>query len=97
MSVNPTATEALVVGCFRVAWVGLLTRPAAAPDALARAFGLPPGGGDRTAAFAAFPALLGLGVVRRWRWLFWLVLAAFLAGIPRVPVSLLELALDPAA
>ena len=27
------------------------------------------------------PALLALAVVRRWRWAFWLVLAAFLAGI----------------
>jgi len=31
-------------------------------------------------------------VVRRWRWMFWLVLVAFLAGILRAPASLLELA-----
>ena len=43
-------------------------------------------------ALGAFLALLGLGVVRRWRWVFWLVLVAFLAGVLRVPVSLLELA-----
>jgi len=37
------------------------------------------------------PALLALAVVRRWRWAFWLVLAAFLAGILRVPAAALEL------
>jgi hypothetical protein len=30
-------------------------------------------------------------VLRRWRWTFWLVLVAFLFGILRVPVSILEL------
>ena len=29
---------------------------------------------------------------RRWRWIFWLLLLAFIAGILRVPASLLELA-----
>jgi hypothetical protein len=39
-----------------------------------------------------------VGVVRRWRWVFWLVLLAFLAGALRVPVAILELAgLLPAA
>ena len=28
---------------------------------------------------------------RRWRWTFWLVLVAFLAGLLRVPASALEL------
>jgi hypothetical protein len=94
-------TQALVLGFFLAAWAGLLALRAAAPDVFARALRLPPGGGGRAAALAflvaltAFLALLALGVVRRWRWLFWLfwlLLVAFLAGVLRVPVALLELA-----
>ena len=43
-------------------------------------------------AIAALIGLLGVGVVRRWRWMFWLILVAFLAGALRVPASALELA-----
>jgi hypothetical protein len=35
---------------------------------------------------------LSTGVVRGWRWTFWLILVAFLAGILRVFASGLELA-----
>ena len=38
-----------------------------------------------------FIGLLAFGVLRRWRWTFWLVLVAFLAGILRVPVAILQL------
>jgi len=38
-----------------------------------------------------FLGLLAFGVLRRWRWTFWLVLVAFLAGILRVPVAILQL------
>jgi hypothetical protein len=34
---------------------------------------------------------LAVAVVRRWRWAFWLVLAAFLAGLLRVPAAALQL------
>ena len=70
---------------------------ALAPEIYNQALRLP-GGDGRLAAFAflvaltAFIALLCVGVVRRWRWMFWLVLVAFLAGVLRVPASLLELA-----
>ena len=43
-------------------------------------------------AVTAVIGLLTVGVVRRWRWLFWLILIAFLAGVLRVPASILELA-----
>jgi len=43
-------------------------------------------------AITAFIGLCGTGVVRRWRWMFWLILVAFLAGALRVPASALELA-----
>lgn len=35
--------------------------------------------------------LLSVGVVRSWRWTFWLIQIVFLAGILRVPVAVLEL------
>ena len=43
-------------------------------------------------AISAFLVLLGVGVVRRWRWTFWLILVAFLiGGVVRVPVSIVQL------
>ena len=42
-------------------------------------------------AISAFISLLTVGVVRRWRWTFWLVLVAFLAGIFRPLASILQL------
>jgi hypothetical protein len=38
-----------------------------------------------------FVAVLGTGVVRRWRWLFWVLLVAFAAGLVRVPLAVLQL------
>ncbi len=35
---------------------------------------------------------LSVGIVRGWRWTFWLILVVFLAGILRVPIAVLELA-----
>ena len=37
-------------------------------------------------------ALLSTGVIRGWRWTFWLILIVFLVGIVRVPASALQLA-----
>jgi hypothetical protein len=31
-----------------------------------------------------------VGVVRRWRWTFWLILVAFLFGVLRVPAAVLQ-------
>jgi hypothetical protein len=39
-----------------------------------------------------FIALLMIGVLLRWRWLFWLVLVAFSAMILDVPATILQLA-----
>jgi hypothetical protein len=96
--------QALVLGFFLVAWVGLLGLLAGAPDVFAQALRLPPGLGGRgatggfLAALSGFLLLLSVGVIRRWRWTFWLVLVAFLAGARRVPVAALALVgLVPAA
>jgi hypothetical protein len=43
------------------------------------------------AALAVFIGPLAIGVLRRWRWTFWLILVAFLAGVLRVPVAGLQL------
>lgn len=42
-------------------------------------------------ALVLFLGFLSVGVVRRWRWVFWLIVVAFLAGFLRVPVAALEL------
>jgi len=41
---------------------------------------------------SVFLIILSIGVVRRWRWLFWLILVAFTAGVLRLPISVLQLA-----
>jgi quinol-cytochrome oxidoreductase complex cytochrome b subunit len=43
-------------------------------------------------ALSALIALLVVGVFRRWRWTFWLVLIAFLFGVLRLPAFALQLA-----
>ena len=43
-------------------------------------------------ALSAFIRLIAIGVVRRRRWIFWLLRLAFLSGVLRAPASLLELA-----
>jgi hypothetical protein len=89
-------TQVLVLGFLLLAWTSLLIILAAAPAVYDQALRLPTG--DRRtaeigflAAISGFIALLGVGVVRRWRWTFWLVLVAFLFGVLRVPVATLQL------
>ena len=42
-------------------------------------------------AILAFLTLLTLGVVRHWRWLFWLMLVAFAGSVVQIPVLLLTI------
>jgi hypothetical protein len=89
-------TQAIVLGFLLLAWVSLIVILAVAPavyDETLRGLS-----DDTRAARAVFLAalsgllgLLGVGVLRRWRWTFWLFLVAFLAGALRVPASLLQL------
>jgi hypothetical protein len=39
----------------------------------------------------AFIVLLSIGVLRRWRWTFWLIVITFLFGVLRIPVGALQL------
>jgi hypothetical protein len=93
--VKVNRTQALVLGFFLVAWVSLLAILMAAPEVYDQALSLPGAGGAAEIAFLAaltgFITLLAVSVVRRWRWAFWLILVAFLAGVLRVPVAILQL------
>ena len=88
-------TQALVLGFFLMALVSLVVILVAAPEVYDQALRLPGAGGVEEVAFLAaltgFIALLAVAVVRRWRWAFWLILVAFLAGVLRVPVAILQL------
>jgi small-conductance mechanosensitive channel len=90
-------TQGLVLGFFGLVWVALVAILAVAPEVYDQALRLP--GGDRgqaalvfLAAISCLIALLVVGVLRRWRWTFWLILVAFiLSGALRVPASILQL------
>ncbi|HKO24987.1 MAG TPA: hypothetical protein VJY65_09675 [Chloroflexota bacterium] len=88
-------TQLLVLGFFLLVWAGLVAILVAAPAVYDQALRLPPGDHRSAelaflAALSAFIALLGLGVLRRWRWTFWLIVVAFLFGVLRVPASIPE-------
>lgn len=90
-------TQGLVLGFFVLAWGGLVIILMTAPDVYYQALRLPSGEGFLPAlaflgAISAFLVVLGVGVLRRWRWTFWLVLIAFILGVLRVPASILQLA-----
>lgn len=93
--VTVNRTQAAVLGFVLLAWLSLIGILVAAPEILDGTLRLPPGNRQAQLAFlvalSAFLALLAVGVVRRWRWMFWLVLVAFLAGLLRVPASVLQL------
>jgi hypothetical protein len=78
--VTVNRTQALVLGFFLVVWVSLLVILAAAPEVFDQALRLPTD--HRVVELAVLAGLSGLigflaiGVVRRWRWTFWLILAA---------------------
>ena len=105
-----TRIKGLVLALFAVYWVILVVILVAARDVYDQA--LPQeavrlAGNQRTAEIGvllvatALFAVLSIGVIRGWRWTFWLILVVFLAGILRVLASALQLALivpsqDPA-
>ena len=86
-----------MLGFVVAAWIALLAILAFAPDIYARTLN-PPLGQARAveigflSALTVFLALMGVGVLRRWRWMFWLIVLTFLAGLLRTLASALELA-----
>ncbi|MBA2713769.1 MAG: hypothetical protein H0U55_09500 [Rubrobacteraceae bacterium] len=91
-------TQSLVLGFFVFAWISLVVILLMDPAIYDRALKLPNGlhplvGLAFLGALSALIAFLSIGVLRRWRWTFWLILVAFLiGGALRVPASVLELA-----
>jgi hypothetical protein len=90
-------TQGLVLGFGLLAWASLVVILLIAPDVYEETLRL--SDGDlRLSEFAfltglsALLLLLGVGVLRRWHWLFWLLLVAFLAGALRPPAAVLQLA-----
>ncbi len=89
-------TQLLVLGFFVVIWIALLAILVLSPDVYAQALRLAPGDIRAIeivflAALSALIALLVIGVLRRWRWAFWLILVAFFFGVLRLPASGLQL------
>ena len=85
-----------MLGFFAFAWIGLLLTLLLAPEVYASALGVAPSGDPIPialflAGLSSFLVLLSIGTVRRWRWMFWLIVVAFLFGILRVPVAALQL------
>ena len=91
MTIN--RTQALVLGFFLVVWATLVVLFAVVPGDYYRAMNLSSAGAGLLflVGISAFIALLGVGVLRRWRWMFWLIAIAFLFGVLRVPATFLML------
>jgi len=94
-STRPNRLQVVVVAFLLLAWIGLVVILALAPDTYDRGLRLPSGGSGLgelvfLVALSAFIVLVIVGVLRRWRWMFWLLLIAFLAGVLRVPASIAE-------
>lgn len=89
-------TQRLVLAFFVMAVAALVAILIAAPDVYTSTLKLGPGNQWVAALFLVsiciFLTLPSLGVLRRWRWAFWLILVAFLSGSLRVIGSALELA-----
>jgi hypothetical protein len=89
-------SQALVLGFFATTFALLLAILTAAPDIYAEGLGLAPGRVHAAevglvAGLSVFLGLLSVGVLRRWRWTFWLVVVAFGFGVLRIPVAVLQL------
>lgn len=80
-----------VLAFFGAVWVALAVILVAAPEI----YGLTASGVSPGLFFAAISILIAvcvIGTVGRWRWLFWLIEVAFLAGALRIAASGLALA-----
>jgi hypothetical protein len=88
-------TQKLVLGFLVVVLLSVVVIRLAAPEVYDQALRLPPGQRRWESGFlvalAGLIAVLAVGVVRRWRWTFWGVMVAFLAGVLRVPVAIAQL------
>jgi hypothetical protein len=89
-------TQGLVLGFFVVVYASLVVILALSAEVREVTVRRIPGSGAPAVvgfvvALFAFLSVLTIGVVRRWRWAFWMILVAFVAGAIRVPVAALQL------
>ncbi len=95
-----TKLEPLLIAFFLLAALSLCVVYLADPSIYTAMLLLTPAPGDRYPLLATllllvilvFIAVLILGVLRHWRWLFWLLLIAFGCSILEIPATLLQLA-----
>jgi hypothetical protein len=86
-----------VIAFFILAAISLLVVYAVDPAIYAQSLSLAPSPGDRypvtvtlfMVGILTMIALLILGVLRHWRWLFWLMLVAFASSALQIPITLL--------
>ena len=88
--------QALVLGFLLMAWISLLAILLAAPEVYEQRLRSLPGAQRIVeivfvVVLTAFIVLLSIGTLLRWRWTFWLILIAFLFGVLRIPVAVLQL------
>lgn len=91
--------ERLLIAFFLIATLFLLVVYVTAPSIYTNTLLLASSPADRyplpvtlfLAAILMFIAILLVGVVRHWRWLFWLLLIAFAAMVLEIPATTLQL------
>ena len=86
----------MVLAFFVIVWIALVAILALSPDVYAQTLRLAPGDARVVevgflASLTALIAVLSIGVIRRWRWAFWLILVAFVFGVVRLVTSALQL------
>jgi hypothetical protein len=90
-----TRTKAFVLALFALYWLAVVLILVADRPALDQVVGLSIHGSSADIAavliLTLLLALLSAGVVRGWRWTFWLILIVFVLGVRTVPVAVLEL------
>jgi hypothetical protein len=89
-------TQSLVLGFFFVVYALLVSMLAVSAEVREVILGRMPGTGGQVVvvfvvALFGFLSVMAIGVLQRWRWVFWLILVAFAAGALRVPVAALQL------
>ena len=88
-----TLTQRVVAAFFIGVWTLLIGLRFVAEDTIRVALGLEePAISLFIVGITALIGVLLLGIVRRWRWVFWIVLVASLGGALRIVGSALELA-----
>src|SRR5260370_35201825 len=91
--------ERAVIAFFILAALSLLVVYLADPAIYAQSLSLPSSPADRypvpvtlfLVGILVLTTLLILGVVRHWRWVFWLMLVAFAGSALQIPVTLLQI------